>query len=123
MRYPKVSRVAYIVLDTGIIRDVMFYFEVHVNIGEHSALPSNSARVSRSVCHYCKPYFVLPVLLRFRCSGDLIAEVDGKEVTGVRDVLEAIGMHVNRTFEFKLLREGKPVTVNLTTEPEPAAKQ
>lgn len=49
----------------------------------------------------------------------MIVSVDGREITGVRDVLEVIGMHVGRTFEFKIQRDGKPITVNLTTGAEP----
>jgi len=51
-------------------------------------------------------------------SGDIIVEVDGKTVNGVRDVLSVIGLEVGRMIEFKILREDKEMTMTLTTAPE-----
>jgi S1-C subfamily serine protease len=56
----------------------------------------------------------------FVCSGDFITAVDGKPVTGMRDVLDAVGLEVGKTIEMKLQRggAGAEVTVYLTTAPE-----
>lgn len=48
-------------------------------------------------------------------------EVDGREVTSMRDVLDAIGLDVGKSIAFKLQRGGDSaaaVTVHLITEPE-----
>ena len=52
-------------------------------------------------------------------------EVDGREVTSMRDVLDAIGLDVGKSIAFKLQRGGESagtgaaaVTVHLITEPE-----
>lgn len=55
-------------------------------------------------------------------SGDLIVAVDDKEVNGVRDVLEAIGLEAGRTLELRLLRGDTTLTVHLTTAPETEVK-
>jgi S1-C subfamily serine protease len=54
------------------------------------------------------------------CSGDFITAVDGKAVTGMHDVLDAVGLEVGKTIEMKLQRggTGAEVTVYLTTAPE-----
>lgn len=44
--------------------------------------------------------------------------IDGKEVTGVRDVLEAIGLDAGKTIEVRLLRGSNTFTANLTTAEE-----
>lgn len=52
-------------------------------------------------------------------SGDVISEVNGKAVTSVRDVLDAIGLDVGKRIEFKLTRNGnKDLLVTLITAPE-----
>jgi len=58
-------------------------------------------------------YHFLPL---FR--GDIIVAIDGKEVTGVRDVLEAIGLEAGKTIEVRLLRGSNTFNVNLTTAEE-----
>ncbi|KAJ1398052.1 trypsin-like cysteine/serine peptidase domain-containing protein, partial [Ochromonadaceae sp. CCMP2298] len=50
-------------------------------------------------------------------SGDIIKEVDGKVVAGVRDVLGAVGFVVGRTIEFKIHRDSNDIKVRLTTAP------
>lgn len=52
----------------------------------------------------------------------MIVAVDEKEVNGVRDVLEAIGLDVGRTLELRLLRGTDTLTVHLTTTPEAETK-
>lgn len=52
----------------------------------------------------------------------MIVAVDSKEVNGVRDVLEAIGLEAGRTLELRLLRGNNTLTVTLTTTPEPEPK-
>jgi len=45
--------------------------------------------------------------------------VNGKEVSGTRDVLEVIGLEVGKTIEFKVKRpEVGDLTITLTTAPE-----
>ena len=44
--------------------------------------------------------------------------IDGKEVTGVRDVLEVIGLEAGKTIEVRLLRGSNTFNVNLTTAEE-----
>lgn len=44
--------------------------------------------------------------------------MDGKEVSGVRDVLEAVGLEAGKTIEVHLLRGINSFTVNLTTAVE-----
>ncbi len=52
-------------------------------------------------------------------SGDVIIEVNGRPVSGVRDVLDAIGLEVGKTIEFKLQRQrGNEVVARLVTAPE-----
>ncbi len=51
-------------------------------------------------------------------SGDVISEVNGKQVTTVRDVLDAIGLEVGKKIDFKLTRNGSEVTASLVTAPE-----
>lgn len=49
----------------------------------------------------------------------MIVEVNGKPVSGVRDVLDAIGLEVGKSIEFKLQRQrNQAVTVHLITAPE-----
>ena len=40
-------------------------------------------------------------------SGDIILNIEGKEVKGVRDVLDAIGLEIGRSIQLKVLRPGK----------------
>eukprot|EP01036_Dinobryon_divergens_P027512 gene27512-36301_t len=50
--------------------------------------------------------------------GDIIYEVNGKEVTGVKDVLDAIGLEAEKTLNFKISRPNSGfVYISLTTEP------
>ena len=50
-------------------------------------------------------------------SGDVIVEVDGKHVKGVRDVLDAIGFDIGRTISFVVLRPNRgEVSVTFTLE-------
>ena len=57
------------------------------------------------------------VSLRYT-SGDIIKEVDGKVVAGVRDVLDVMGLEVGRSIEFKILRDANEFSVHLITAPE-----
>ncbi len=52
----------------------------------------------------------------------MIVAVDDKEVNGVRDVLEAIGLEAGRTLELRLPRGNKTLPVHLTTTPETETK-
>ncbi len=52
-------------------------------------------------------------------SGDVIVEVNGKVVSGVRDVLDAIGLEVGKTIEFKIQRNrSQEYIFQLITAPE-----
>mmetsp|Transcript_11629 Transcript_11629/g.16004 ORF Transcript_11629/g.16004 Transcript_11629/m.16004 type:complete len:213 (+) Transcript_11629:2-640(+) len=52
-------------------------------------------------------------------SGDIIMEVNGKEVKSMRDVLEVIGLEVGKTIQFKVKRHSVgEITLTLTTAPE-----
>lgn len=51
-------------------------------------------------------------------SGDIIAEVNGKPVLGVKDVLTAIGLEVGKSVELKIQRNQDMLTMTLTTAPE-----
>ena len=53
-------------------------------------------------------------------SGDVIVEVDDKAVTGVKTVLDAIGLDVGKEVHFRIIRESQYVELNLTTAPETA---
>ena len=50
-------------------------------------------------------------------SGDIIYEVNGKEVTGVKDVLDAIGLEAEKTLHFKIHRPNFGfLELSMTTE-------
>lgn len=50
-------------------------------------------------------------------SGDIIYEVNGKEVNGTRSIFDAVGIEAGKTIELKLHRpSGGDLTVTLTTE-------
>ena len=51
-------------------------------------------------------------------SGDFIIAVDDKPITGVRDVLDAVGMDVGKTVKIQLRRRREFITVYLTSVPE-----
>jgi C-terminal processing protease CtpA/Prc len=68
-------------------------------------------------------------MLIFR--GDVIAEVDGRPISVVRDVLECIKMEIGQTMQIRVRRPVEivaeemvdtPVFLTLTTEHEPAEK-
>ncbi len=69
-------------------------------------------------------------MLIFR--GDVIAEVDGRPISVVRDVLECIKMEIGQTMQIRVRRPVEivaeemvdtPVFLTLTTEHEPAEKK
>jgi S1-C subfamily serine protease len=66
----------------------------------------------------CNLYFIYSF-----SSGDIIVEVNGKKVTGVRDVLDVIGLDVGKIIEFKLVRgQDQEFLTRLTTAPEGKGK-
>ena len=51
--------------------------------------------------------------------GDIIDEVDGKKVTGVRDILDAIGFDVGKEIILKIKRnQYEDLTFRVLTAPE-----
>jgi len=51
-------------------------------------------------------------------SGDVIVEVDGKAVTGVKTILDAIGLEVGKDVPFRITRDSQYMDLRLTTAPE-----
>jgi S1-C subfamily serine protease len=66
------------------------------------------------------------ILIDIYISGDIITEVDGQPVKGVRDVLDALGLEVGRVMEIKVNRPsgasgyqtGDTITFRVTTAVE-----
>ena len=53
-------------------------------------------------------------------SGDVIVEVEGKVVTGVKSILDAIGLEVGKEVPFRIVRDSQYMDLRLTTAPETA---
>lgn len=56
-------------------------------------------------------------------SGDVVLNINGKEVKSVKDVLNEIGLEVGKNIDLTIRRNGDHLKLTFTTAPETARSQ
>lgn len=103
---------------------MLFYFYVRYFLVCETVFSRNSTIKLIFVAKYIIVHNRIIVVAAFVVAhrNDIIVAVDGKAVSGVRDVFEAIGLDCGKTLELRLLRGSQTINTTLTTVAEVSNK-